>query len=187
MQPTKEVRKRYRENNREKINENNKRTNKFAFAYKGKTVYVGHNPRKGICTQCGKQKKTVLHHEKYDDDNPLAHTVELCYQCHKITHDKINKKNQEDAEALKEYQKIMGTPTDAWIQCLRDAEKYKELQIIPDDVITAHDIHYWKEIVERLNKRIEIADKKHAEEHHAESCFRCILYYELQKIRDGEK
>jgi len=107
MKPTKAVRKRYRENNPEQIKENNNRTNKYAFAYKGKTVYVGHNPRKGICTKCGKQKKTVLHHEKYDDENPLAHTVEMCYQCHKKTHDQINKKNQEDAEKWNKLEDLL--------------------------------------------------------------------------------
>ncbi len=106
MKPTMEVRKRYRENNRETINENNKRTNKFAFRYKNKTIYLGYNPRKGVCLKCGKEGKTVLHHEKYDDQNPLAHTTEVCYKCHKKIHDDIHKRNQEDANSgkkLKEW------------------------------------------------------------------------------------
>jgi len=98
MQPTKEVRKRYGINHPEKIKENNDRTNKFAFRYKNKTIYLGYNPRKGICQICSKEGKTVLHHIKYDDENPLAHTTEVCYKCHKQIHDDIHKSNQEKAE-----------------------------------------------------------------------------------------
>lgn len=57
--------------------------NKRRLTYKGKQVFVKFNPRKGVCAWCGVTKiKTHLHHEKYDDENPLANTVELCEQCH---------------------------------------------------------------------------------------------------------
>ena len=49
-------------------------------------------PRTGICTMCkmslkkGEIKATVMHHVKYDSNNPLAYTIELCQSCHNIEH-----------------------------------------------------------------------------------------------------
>lgn len=60
--------------------------------YKGKRLFLGINPRTGICTICkksihkGEIKRTNLHHLKYDDYNPLNNTIELCPSCHKIEH-----------------------------------------------------------------------------------------------------
>jgi hypothetical protein len=56
--------------------------NKMRIHYKGKDICLSFNPRKGICTKCGKEGKTQLHHEEYDDNDVLAHTVELCVSCH---------------------------------------------------------------------------------------------------------
>jgi len=51
--------------------------------YKGRKVYLGYNPRKGICVNCGKGGvKTHMHHKYYDDIDPIAGTVELCMNCH---------------------------------------------------------------------------------------------------------
>lgn len=54
--------------------------------FKGKRVWLKENPRKGICTDCGKPGRTLLHHIKYDKSNPLAHTIELCIGCHNRQH-----------------------------------------------------------------------------------------------------
>ena len=55
----------------------------YTLTYKGKTIYFDEPIRKGICENCGKRKKrTYLHHKKYDDANPLEHTIELCFRCH---------------------------------------------------------------------------------------------------------
>jgi hypothetical protein len=40
------------------------------------------NPRKGMCQPCGKTGYTHLHHEQYDDNDILKHTIELCPGCH---------------------------------------------------------------------------------------------------------
>lgn len=62
------------------------------FNYKGQVEYAEENPRTGVCSDCGKSvskgeiKRTNLHHIKYDDDNPLGYTIELCVSCHGARH-----------------------------------------------------------------------------------------------------
>ncbi len=56
--------------------------NKMRIHYKGRDICLSFNPRKGICSKCNKVGKTQLHHEEYDDNDVLAHTVELCVSCH---------------------------------------------------------------------------------------------------------
>jgi len=56
-------------------------------SYKGKTVTLNFEPRKGICSICEKEDEhTILHHEQYDDNDPLAHTIEVCVKCHGMEH-----------------------------------------------------------------------------------------------------
>ena len=50
--------------------------------FKGRHLLLKTILRKGLCSKCGKNGKTHLHHEEYDDSNPLAHTIELCASCH---------------------------------------------------------------------------------------------------------
>jgi len=62
---------------------------KKRFGFKGKNVYLDHNPRTGTCAICKKDckaigRRTSLHHHSYDDKNPLAYTVEVCNSCHTI-------------------------------------------------------------------------------------------------------
>ena len=47
-----------------------------------KDLHLQFNPRTGFCSNCGRVGKTHLHHDQYDEANPLAHTVELCMSCH---------------------------------------------------------------------------------------------------------
>lgn len=61
------------------------------MVFKGKRISLPYNPRNGICSDCGGVKgvdfkRTNLHHEKYDESNPLANTVELCIRCHQRRH-----------------------------------------------------------------------------------------------------
>lgn len=91
-----ERRKRNRESDRcwraanpEKIRENNAKRVRF----KGKLIRVGFNPRSGTCSVCGRKvgqgiRRTQMHHERYDERNPLAHTRELCVSCHRKRHSK---------------------------------------------------------------------------------------------------
>lgn len=60
--------------------------------YKGKILNLDHNPRIGVCNWCRAVvpfdcMRTGLHHEVYDDANPLKHTIELCNRCHNKTKD----------------------------------------------------------------------------------------------------
>ena len=54
-------------------------------------IFVGPFHVTNICSICGKDfneslKSTIMHHEKYDNDHPLAYTKEVCKSCHgKIT------------------------------------------------------------------------------------------------------
>ena len=54
----------------------------YTLTYKGKTIYYDHPIRNEICVFCKRRGRTYLHHRAYDDDNPLAFTVELCFRCH---------------------------------------------------------------------------------------------------------
>ena len=61
---------------------------KNRFMFKDKEIWIGFNPRTGICNWCRAVvgidcKKTELHHELYDESNTLANTIELCTSCHK--------------------------------------------------------------------------------------------------------
>jgi hypothetical protein len=55
---------------------------KETISFKGKIIYHKQNPRKGVCTECGKTGYTHLHHDQYDESDILALTRELCPSCH---------------------------------------------------------------------------------------------------------
>jgi hypothetical protein len=61
---------------------NPKRKPEYYITFKNKKIYLSYNPRTGFCSQCGKAGDTQMHHEQYDESNPLAHIVELCISCH---------------------------------------------------------------------------------------------------------
>jgi len=56
--------------------------------FKGKSFYYDQDIKTGICSVCKRsvEKKqihsTSLHHLKYDDSDPLKHTIEVCTSCH---------------------------------------------------------------------------------------------------------
>jgi len=79
----------------------NDRNNKNDILFKGKSIQLKYNPRKGQCTKCNLKigdlyincegkwavlKRTCLHHIEYHDDDPLKDTIELCVACHRRTH-----------------------------------------------------------------------------------------------------
>jgi len=84
--------KEYRRRNPDKIKKLNERLNPLGIRFKSKWIYLGYNPRKNICSECGKKYpeelkiQIQLHHDKYDPKNPLAHTRELCASCHTKLH-----------------------------------------------------------------------------------------------------
>ena len=67
------------------------------LTYKGEKIVYDRNIRTGECYFCKKEgrkqrsQKTLLHHLKYDDSNPLAWTLEICTSCHYRV-DRKNKK-----------------------------------------------------------------------------------------------
>ena len=69
-----------------------KNWNKKRINFKGKQIPLGHDLRTGVCSKCGRSvkngeiKQTNLHHLKYDYDNPVENTIELCNSCHKKEH-----------------------------------------------------------------------------------------------------
>ncbi len=75
-----------------KWEKNNPEHSLSKIRFKGKRIQLDHNPRTGTCSNCGKTvesgeiKRTAMHHKKYDEANPLAHTVELCISCHTKFH-----------------------------------------------------------------------------------------------------
>ena len=58
----------------------------------GERITFPFSIRDNVCSDCGKRypeelkQQTRLHHEKYDAENPLAHTIELCHSCHRKLH-----------------------------------------------------------------------------------------------------
>jgi len=60
--------------------------------FKNRRPVIPAETRKGVCSKCGKSikkgeiKVTNLHHKKYDESDPLAHTIELCVSCHTKLH-----------------------------------------------------------------------------------------------------
>jgi hypothetical protein len=78
------------DNTREHIQEYLTRRIKFRDRF----VFADYPLRIGVCNWCRSilgeintqtnklVKRTVLHHEKYNDNNPLENTIELCDQCH---------------------------------------------------------------------------------------------------------
>lgn len=83
--------KRFRDSHPEKAIKDNARISGRLMRYKDKFILLPRNPKIGICSQChksvadGEIKRTQMHHFKYDDSDPLAHTVELCVNCHNET------------------------------------------------------------------------------------------------------
>lgn len=81
------------------------------LTYKGKVVRLEKPPRIGVCNWCRAVipfdcERTQMHHEQYDDDNPLAHTIEICPLCHIYTKNFDTEKMEADREYRRKYQKI---------------------------------------------------------------------------------
>ena len=68
----------YFQNNRERIYQQFRKR----ILFQGRVIAVGRNPRSGICSIWCRIGRTDIHHTKYDPNNVLAHTMELCDGCH---------------------------------------------------------------------------------------------------------
>jgi len=56
--------------------------NYFQITFKDRRIRLDYDPKTGFCSECGKATKTHMHHDSYDDSDPLANTRELCESCH---------------------------------------------------------------------------------------------------------
>lgn len=72
----------YNETHQDKLKALAHTRNTQRITFKGKQVDLDYNPRSGVCNKCRKTGYTHLHHEKYDELDPLKHTIELCVGCH---------------------------------------------------------------------------------------------------------
>jgi len=60
---------------------------KRTLTWHKKKIFFDHEIKTGICYFCKKEgkpqrSKTVLHHVKYNNDDPLEWTIEVCDKCH---------------------------------------------------------------------------------------------------------
>ena len=62
--------------------ENIQKYRRKSFLFKKKRIHLPEDPRKEVCSNCGRQRRTDMHHDEYDESDPLAYTRELCRSCH---------------------------------------------------------------------------------------------------------
>jgi len=88
----------WRKNNPEIIKAQRKKSRVNRVLILGKGVCFKENPRTNVCSICGRRypeelkRQTSIHHYKYDPENLLAHTVELCTSCHAKDHMRMGRK-----------------------------------------------------------------------------------------------
>ena len=84
--------KKYNRNNSEKVATRQHQYTLQKIRFGGKQIRTNEVVRTGKCSKClrrvedGEIKVTHMHHEQYDSNNPLAHTIELCVRCHNKEH-----------------------------------------------------------------------------------------------------
>lgn len=67
------------------------------LCYKGKQIILEKSPRTHICSNCGKEGLTHMHHKEYHDNDISKDTIELCVSCHNKTRPR-NKSGQFEKE-----------------------------------------------------------------------------------------
>ena len=92
LEKYRETARRHRLKHRDRLNAKQREEHKKRMTFKGERIQLKKNPRKNICSVCGKKypddlkTQTCVHHLKYDESDPLAHTVEMCSSCHMKLH-----------------------------------------------------------------------------------------------------
>ena len=123
------------------------------MTYKGQTIILDHNPRIGVCNLCRAisgevdaqrdkiyDKRHALHHEQYDNNDILAHTMEVCAACHRAI------ENQKEVSRFGMWHKNERRIETLWIK-RQTKEKLKQLGTSGndnDDVIFTL-IEFWEE------------------------------------------
>jgi hypothetical protein len=81
----------------ERMKEIRKKHSVRRISFKGQRLLLTKNPRKNICSECGKRypddlkEQTCFHHDEYDENDPLANIRELCRSCHSKLHRRLEK------------------------------------------------------------------------------------------------
>jgi len=75
------------EGHKQSVKKDNDKRNPKHLLFKNRVIVLSYNPRKGVCTQCGRKrgegvKSTSIHHIEYFIIFPWFGTVELCNSCH---------------------------------------------------------------------------------------------------------
>ena len=78
------------------------------LCFRGRHLTLVKNPRTGKCAECGAVKgvdctTTHIHHEQYDEFDPLAFTVELCPSCHAKKDWVLRKRRSMEFRKAKQY------------------------------------------------------------------------------------
>ena len=84
--------KKFRESHLDYVDKMNKQRGDTRISFKEKHIRLDLPPRTGVCSICGKKypkelkRRTILHHDEYDEKNPLSYTREVCQGCHNKIH-----------------------------------------------------------------------------------------------------
>jgi hypothetical protein len=91
---------RYKNNHPEKYKETQENTLNRRLTFKGKLIHLPEEFRINKCSECGKvypdglKQRTQIHHIKYDENDVLKSTIELCRSCHMKLHWKLRRENK---------------------------------------------------------------------------------------------
>lgn len=97
---TRAVYKRYKEKHPDKYRDTQESCLNRRLTFNKKLLRFPEQFRINVCSECGKSypnelsERTHLHHIKYDEDDPLSNTIELCRSCHAKLHWKLWRKNK---------------------------------------------------------------------------------------------
>lgn len=95
---SKEHGKKWRLENLEHVKAYEKERGLRTIRFKGKPIRYQENPRTNICQLCKRKypeelkRQTCIHHVIYNEEDPLAWTLELCVSCHMKIHNTNRKK-----------------------------------------------------------------------------------------------
>jgi len=68
---------------------------KLYFKPLKKEIWLKECPRTGICSWCGKEGRTEMHHIEYHIEDVLKDTIELCTPCHNKESARLGQTNRD--------------------------------------------------------------------------------------------
>jgi len=108
--------------------------NKRALTWNGEKIYFDQPIRTGDCYFCQKEgrpnrsKTTLLHHVKYDNDDPLEWTIEVCISCHSRI-DKRYKKILQKYFAPRDFNRAVDKEAENRAYIERESYKQKMIRL----------------------------------------------------------